>query len=641
MVRSEDRWWRGDSGALLGFRADDGRPVALLPSAAGGYRVLDPAAGRTVRLDAARAGRLSEVAWSFYRPLPNDTPVTARDLVRHAGRNLVFDLSRFLLAGTMVGLVSLVFAVLIGVLTDRVLPMRSGGTLVQLAIGLAILAVVAALLQLLEGTARMRLEGRIASRLGAAVWDRVLGMRAAFFSRFTAGDLAVRVSVFQSLRDAVSGMVGSAVASVVFLVPAFFLVLLYDVVLGCVSMGLGVLSLGVAVVFARLQLEPQRRSHAASRLISGDLFQFVTGIGKLRSSGAEEAAYAVWARRYREQQQAIMRIGTLDQHLVAFTAAVPALAGAALFAFALGQGSGRPAVGDFLVIFVMSMTFFVAVARLGRSFGAIAAIVPGVEQVRPVLEAVPEGLPAGDTTFELNGELRLDGVSFRYTEDGPPVLEDVTLHVRPGEFVAVVGESGSGKSTLLRLALGLLEPSAGSVYYDGRDLASLNPRAVRRRIGVVVQDGVLRPGNILDNIIGTSGGLTMHDAWEAARQAVVDEDIAAMPMGMYTVASDTSSTFSGGQTQRILLAAALVRKPRILFLDEATSWLDRRSQARVMAGIGNLPATRVVVAHRLSTVRRADRIHVLDRGRIVQQGTFEALMDGDGPFRELMRRQME
>ena len=638
-IRPEDRWWRGDSGALLGFRADDGRPVALLPSVAGGYRILDPDSGRATRVDAAEARRLSEDAWCFYRPLPHDAPVTPGDLLRHAGKSLTFDLSRFLVAGALAGLVTLAPAVLIGVLADRVLPMRAGGMMAQLATGLAVLAVLAALLQMLQGTALMRLEGRIAARLGAAVWDRVLGMRAEFFRRFTAGDLAVRASVFQALRDAVSGMVGGAIASVVFLVPAFFIVFLYDAVLGWVSLGLGALSLGVAVVFALAQLEPQRRRHAASRLIAGELFQLVKGIAKLRSSGAEESAYAVWARRYREQQQAMMQIGRLDGHMVAFSAAVPALAGAALFAFALRQGPDRLAVGDFLAVYAMSMIFFVTIARLGRSFEAVAAIVPGVAQVRPVLDAVPERLPAGNAAFEPGGELRLDRVSFRYSEDGPPILEDVSLHVRPGEFVAIVGESGSGKSTLLRLALGLLEPTAGAVYYDGRDLASFDPRMLRRRIGVVMQDAALRPGNILENIIGTSDGLTMRDAWQAARRAVVDEDVAAMPMGMYTAVTDSAGTFSGGQIQRILLAAALARKPRILFLDEAMRWLDARSQAEVVAGIERLLVTRVVIAHRLSTIRAADRIYVLDGGRIVQQGGFEALMESEGPFRDLMHRQ--
>ena len=334
-----------------------------------------------------------------------------------------------------------------------------------------------------------------------------------------------------------------------------------------------------------------------------------------------------------------MEIGKLSEHVVAFSAAVPLFAGAALFAFALYKGPTL-AVGDFLVVYAMSMTFYVAITRLGQSFEAIAAIAPAMGQVQPVLSAVPEPVPAGDAAVELSGEIQFDHVSFQYSEDGPLILNDVSLHARPGEFIAIVGETGSGKSTLLRLALGLQEPSVGAVYYDGRDLAHLNKRVVRRQVGVVMQDGSLRPGNIGENIIGLASDLTVNDAWRAAQQAAVAEDIQAMPMGMFTPVGDSAATFSGGQAQRIMIAAALVRNPRILFLDEATSWLDAKSQRKVMEGIESLAVTRIVIAHRLSTIRKANRIYVLQAGQIVQQGRFDELFESAGLFRDLMRRQM-
>ena len=231
-------------------------------------------------------------------------------------------------------------------------------------------------------------------------------------------------------------------------------------------------------------------------------------------------------------------------------------------------------------------------------------------------------------------------MSFRYTDDGPLIIDDVSIRARPGEFVAIVGESGAGKSTLLRLALGIEEPTGGGVYYDGRELAHLDRHSLRRQIGVVMQDGALRSGNILDNIIGVGDDLTIDDAWRAARLADVERDIAAMPMEMFTVVGDNSSTFSGGQIQRIRIAAALVREPRIMFLDEATSWLDARSQAQVMRDIESLAATRIVIAHRLSTIRKAERIYVLQDGRVVQEGRFNELFETEGPFRDLMQRQM-
>ena len=640
-VTLEDRWWRlGNSGALLAFQGDDNRPVALLPRLAGGYRIVDPVSGASERVNEDRARKLSQMAWSFYRPLSNDRAVSGQDLLRYAAKNLTGDLARFVITGCIAGILTIMPAVLIGVLVDRVIPLQAGGLLVQLAVGLVALAVVGTLLMMLQGTALMRLEGRVAARLGSAVWDRLLGLRSNFFTDFTAGDLSARVSVFQTLRDQVSGVVGGAILAVIFLIPAFVIIFAYDPGLGWLSLGIGLVSLLVTVVFGLLQIDPQRRRYAAVRQLAGDLFQFINGIGKLRSSGAEGSAFAFWARKYRGQQQAAMDIGKLSEHIVAFSAAVPAFASAALFAFALYKGTDSLAVGDFLAVYVMSMTFYVAIARLGQSFEAIAAIAPGVEQIQPVLKAVPEETPTGDAVVELNGEIQFDHVSFRYDEDGPLDLDDVSLRARPGEFIAIVGETGSGKSTLMHLALGLQEPSVGAVYYDGRDLANLNKRVVRKQIGVVMQDGALRPGNIADNIIGLSDYLTLDDAWRAARQAAVADDIEAMPMGMFTMVGDSMATFSGGQAQRIMIAAALVRSPRILFLDEATSWLDAENQRKVMEGIESLAVTRIVIAHRLSTIRKANRIYVLQAGRVVQQGGFDELLESAGLFRDLMRRQM-
>ncbi len=231
------------------------------------------------------------------------------------------------------------------------------------------------------------------------------------------------------------------------------------------------------------------------------------------------------------------------------------------------------------------------------------------------------------------------GISWGY-DDGPLVLEDVSLHADPGEFIAIVGGSGAGKSTLLRLALGLARPTSGFVSYDGRDLEHLDAVSIRRQISVVLQDGDLPEGSVEDAILGVSNSLTINDAWQAARLAAVSDDIAAMPMGMHTVIGSSGTTLSGGQVQRIQIAAALVRNPHILILDEATNWLDNRKQAEVMHNIEHLEITRIVVAHRMSTIRHADRIYVLEAGKVVQQGSYGALADREGTFRDLIRRQL-
>ena len=637
----EDRWWVGDSGAMLGYRHEDGRPLALLPGAAGRYRVVDPTSGRSERLNASRASEVGRDAWVFYRPLPDDRPVRGMDLLRLAGRNMTADFGRFGVAGLLASVLMLAPAIAVGALADWVLPSESSGTLVQIIMALVAFAIVGMLLQMLQGTTIMRLEARATTRISAAIYDRALGLPSSFFRRFTAGDLAVRMSAFQELRDQLSGVVANSLLSIVFLLPTLGLLFFYDVNLAVMSLGVALLLLTGASGLGLLQIAPQRRHYATARHLVGELYQFINGMSKIRSAGAEASAFASWARGYREQHIAGMQIARLNEHLVAFSAAAPALVGAALFGVAIWQrGSGHFAVGDFLVVYAVSLTFYTAIAGLGRSFEAIAAVVPGYEQVKPILDAVPEGRARGTTPAELNGDIRFDHLSFRYAADGPLIIDDVSIHARPGEFIAIVGESGAGKSTLIRLALGLEEPSRGGIYYDGRDLAHLDRHSARRQIGVVMQDGRLRPGNILDNIIGVGDDLSIADAWRAARLADVDKEIAAMPMEMFTNVGDSSSTFSGGQIQRIRIAAALVRDPRIVFLDEATSWLDARSQAEVMQSIESLAATRIVIAHRLSTIRRAERIYVLQAGRVVQEGGFDELFQVEGPFHDMVQRQM-
>jgi ATP-binding cassette subfamily C protein len=239
----------------------------------------------------------------------------------------------------------------------------------------------------------------------------------------------------------------------------------------------------------------------------------------------------------------------------------------------------------------------------------------------------------------LTGRIELNQLRFRYKSDAPLVLQDVSLQIKAGEFIAIAGPSGSGKSTLFRLLLGLQRPEAGAIFYDGLDMAGLDVQAIRRQCGVVLQNGKLLPGDIFENIVGASL-LTLEDAWEAARLAGLEDDIRAMPMGMHTLIGEGTGTLSGGQRQRLMIARAIVAKPRILLLDEATSACDNRTQAIVSKSLESLKATRIVIAHRLSTIQNADHIHVLVKGRLVQSGAFDELSSQPGPFRELARRQV-
>ncbi|WP_419923410.1 ATP-binding cassette domain-containing protein [Candidatus Poriferisodalis sp.] len=639
-LADSDRWWRSDSGPMLAQRRDDGHPVALVPGLVGRYRMVDPDLATHVRMRAGRSQLVGETAWCFYRPLPADRPVGWAELAWFTARNTAPTATRFVVTALLASMLALAPGVAVGTLADWILPSGDTAALGGIVAVIVALAVATGLLLLLQGVTLMRLEGRAAEKMGSALMDRLLDLPVDFFRRYTAGDLITRMETVWKLRDQVSGVVVKALLGVVFLVPVLGFLFLFNTALAVLSLVIAALALTATAVLGLRMVAPQRRLQSAARRAAGDLLQFIGGISKLRSAGAEGSAFATWARSYREQLQARQQIDSLSKHLAALSTAVPVVAAAALFAAASSGPSPEMTAGEFLVIFMVSGTFFVSVAQLGAACEAIAVAVPLCDQLSPIISAVPQKQPEAAAPIELRGELRFDQVSFRYHDDGPLVLDQVDVEALPGEFVAIVGASGSGKSTLMRMALGLEAPSSGTVYYDGHDLANLSTQSVRRQVGVAAHDGTLQPGNILDNIIGIGGDLTIDDAWRAARLADVDADIAAMPMQMFTVVGDSTATFSGGQMQRIKIAAALVRNPQIVLMDEATSWLDAASQARVMQAIEQLAATRVVIAHRLSTIRQADRIYVMSRGRVVQHGTYEELHSAEGAFYALVQRQL-
>ncbi|MXW94097.1 MAG: ATP-binding cassette domain-containing protein [Acidimicrobiaceae bacterium] len=635
-----DRWWRSDSGALVAFAGEDAQPVALVPTLWRGYRMHPPPGGKALKVTAERAQRLAPHAWQLYPGLPHDRPARIRDVLRVAAERAGADAARFAATGVGLGLLSQVPALALGALAGWVLPFGARDVAMHLIIAMALFSAVSLVLGVFSGAMLMRLQGRSSARVSAAAWARLLSLPSSFFRSTVAGELAQRMASLQTLRDQLSAVVIRASMSLIFVLPTLGILLLYDVRLAVISLGVGIVSVGAVVVLGLWQLRPQRELHDASRRLGGQLLQIIGGVAKVRSSGAEAAVFACWADAYRDAGVAGISVSRLNEHLVALSSSLPALAGAVLIAAALG--SGDTDVGTFLVVYAASMTVLAAVTEFGSAIGSLTAVLPSYEQAKPILNEVPEQGPAGAGGAEqatLRGEVRIDRASFRYDDDGPLVLDDVSLHASPGEFVAIVGASGSGKSTLLRLILGLEAPSSGTVSFDGRDLRSLDRQHVRRQIGTVPQDSGLQPGSLLENIVGVVGEPALDDAWRAARLAGLDADIEAMPMQMLTPVSDQATTFSGGQVQRVRIAAALARNPRIVVFDEATSWLDAESQSIVMRGVETLAATRIVVAHRLSTIRMADRVYMLDHGRVVQQGTVDELSSVEGPFQELVRRQ--
>ena len=574
----------------------------------------------------------------FYRPLP-ERDVKPADLLRLALRGSAGDLARLVFAGVPGGLIKLLPALALGFVAHHIAAGGSGEALYAVVVALAGFGLLGALLHLLQSTAMMRFEGRLATRVEAAFWDRLIRLPRSVLNRHPTGDLAMSAMTFRNLRDGLRRVVADGLLSVVFLLPVFAVIFLYDAVLGAVTLIFSIASLLIVVLLGLRQVSPYGRMMGAARRVAGRLFQIVGGIAKLSVENAEGSAYAIWARDYREQKRAEIELGAFEGHSRAFGAALPFLAGGVLLFAVAALGDRQVPVGDFLVVYTVFIVFQSAVARFGESFGTVAAMLPAFDQMGPLLAAVPETEVEGDPVEYLGGDILFDRVSFRFDPDGPLVLDDVTIHARPGEFIAITGESGAGKSTLFRLALGIDRPTMGAVYYDGRDLRHLNLKQVRRKIGAVPQSVDLHPQDLWDNLVGYRNEVESEEIWAAAGIAEVEDQIKSMPMGMMTMVG-TGSVLSGGESQRVTIARSVIGSPRIMLLDEATNWLDNENQAKVMKNLTSLTSTRFVIAHRLSTLEQADRIYVLQAGKIVESGSFSELMEIDGVFGELVKRQL-
>ncbi|NJL15283.1 MAG: NHLP bacteriocin export ABC transporter permease/ATPase subunit [Microscillaceae bacterium] len=640
-VKLEGKWWKQEIGPLLGFEEVSGAPVAFIPVGRAGYEAYNPANRQTMRLDAKQAAQFSPLAYTFFRPLPPE-PVHLWGLLRFGLFQGQADFWNLLLMGLSGAVLGLVTPVLTGILFDQVIPNASPGQVGQLGLALLVATLASLLLRVSEQFALLRLETRLDLRLQAAIWDRVLQLPTRFFRQFSGGDLANRTLGVQEIRRLLSGVVVASVLGGIFSLVNFVLLFYYSASLALVALSLVLLECLAFYVLGRPQIKYEQEALHHTGQAQGLVLQLLTGISKFKVTGTEIRAFIRWLDVFRLARQAQYRAATWQNQQALLNALAPVLFNAFIFAF-LFQINGGPqlSTGSFLAFQAAFGALTAALLSLSEALLTVFQVMPLYKRTRPILEARPETDEGKKDPGLLRGKVEISDVQFRYEANGPLIFQGISFRLDPGDYVALVGPSGSGKSTLVRLLLGFESPTAGSIFYDDQDLGQLDLRRVRRQIGTVLQNGQLVPGDIFSNIVGTSPHLRLEDAWEAARLAALDEDIKKMPMGMHTVIGEGSTTLSGGQKQRLLIARTLVHKPRLLIFDEATSALDNQTQAIVTQSLRKLQATRIVIAHRLSTIREVDKILVIDQGQVVQQGTYEALMAVEGPFKALARRQME
>ncbi len=635
-VYLEEGWQKDASGAMLATLREDGRVVALIPTGVRGYSYIDRKLGKKIRITGKNAGIFNREAIAFYKPFPLKA-ISMKELIRYIAEQIEpTDLAALLGCMLAVTLVGMLVPEINRRLFSDVLASGRGTVLMGAAIFLVGVTVSMVMIRAAQNLMSARIRTRLDVNIEAATMMRILSLPVGFFKQYSAGELSNRSQYLNTLAnmlvDTVLSTGFSSLLSLLYINQIF----LYAPSLVVPALMMTLLTLLVTVVTVALQMKVTRQQMLLGSKESGMSYSLISGIQKIRLSGAEKRAFARWGRLYAQSAELSYNPPLLLRVSSVITSGISLIGTMVLYYTAIRNHIQISEYYAFSSAYGMVNAAFLALAGMGTS---LASIKPVLEMVKPIMETVPEISENKKMVSRFSGTIELNNVTFRYRDDMPPVLDNLTLKVRAGQYVAIVGKTGCGKSTLMRIMLGFETPQKGGVFYDGRDMRDLDLKSLRQHIGTVLQNGSMFNGDIYSNIVISAPWLTVDDAWEAAETAGLADDIRAMPMGMYTLISEGQGGISGGQRQRLLIARAVAPKPKILMFDEATSALDNLTQKQVSEALDRMKCTRIVIAHRLSTIRRCDRIIVLDKGRIVEDGTYEALIEKGGAFAELVARQ--
>ena len=647
LVTLEDDWFQKDSGVFIGYYGEKKELAAFIPQSSSVYKLITAKNPDGILIEKQIAAQIEPSAFQCYAGLPL-RPLKFIDLMKFMlKRSWHVDYRLVLAASFVAGLIPLLTPIITESIFADIIPILDRRGLVIVTQVSIVTAFTMAAVSIVRSIAVLRITSHVDMQTEAALWGRILALPTNFFRKFQSGELAQRILGIEQIKTVINGEMISAIFNVLFSFWSLLLMCYYSLKLTAAALVLWILYFGATIFIYRKVGMFQGKMVAAKNLTSGLVQQIFTGLPKFRISGSEEQAYFLWSKVFGEEWKWNLKLRLQNNYNTILSAMQPLTLTLLLYYVAfyvLSDVKGElfiPGI-DYAKFIAFQSAFTALNMTLNTMTGLIGQffmIQPQIENLRPILEETPEIAEDKPDADVLSGAIEVSHLSFSYTEDGPNIVDDMSFRIAAGENVAFVGKSGCGKSTLLRLMLGFEKPKSGAVYYDGQDLSELNVSSVRSQMGVVLQNGQLMSGDIFTNIVGTTA-LTQDDAWEAAKAAGLDEDIKKMPMGMQTVISEGSSNISGGQRQRILIARALAAKPAILIFDEATSALDNRTQAIVTESLNKRNVTRIVVAHRLSTIEDCDRVIVLDKGKIVENGTFDELVALNGIFADLVKRQI-
>ena len=634
-VKLEEGWHRDCIGALLG-QTSEGEIIALMPGKISGYTFFDHQLGKWVRITKKNADRICADAICFYKPFPLKE-LKISDLMLYTLKTLTAtDLLMIVLATLITTLMGMFLPYLNKLLFEKVVPSGEVKLIIPIALFFIGVSVSQALIRITSSLIQARVNTKINISVQAAAMMRVLVMPAVFFKNYSAGELASRVGYVNRLCNMLQETILSVGLSSLFSLAYISQIFAYSPGLVVPALLVILVSSLITAGTALLSMKHTKKTMELSAKQSGMQYALITGIQKIRLTGAEKRAFGRWANAYTEIAKLIYDPPAFLKYGDILSTAIYSVGAIAIYYYAAATGVGVAGYMAFTVSYGMVSGAFNSLFGIVTT---IASVKPTLEMALPLLKTVPEASSGKKIVTQVTGNIELSNVSFRYSESMPLIIDNLSLKIKAGQYIAIVGQTGCGKSTLLRLLLGFESPLKGAIYYDNKDMSSLDLKSLRRNIGVVMQNGKLMQGDIYSNIVVAAPWMTLQDAWDAAELAGIADDVRAMPMGMHTIISEGSGGISGGQKQRLMIARAIAPKPRIIMLDEATSALDNITQKRVSQSLDKLKCTRIVIAHRLSTIKQCDRIIVLEKGKIIEDGNYEELIAKNGYFAELIARQ--
>ena len=629
-------WYKDAIGAMLGVRKADGAVVTLIPTGLSGYSFTDEKMGKRVKINKKNEGLFEEEAIAFYKPLPQKK-LGIPDLIRFIlGTLSTADFALIGASTLAITLIGMISPKLNNLLFSTVIESESYRLLFSITIFMICVTISSLLINGVKSLIMARINTKMNISVQAATMSRVMSLPAEFFKNYGSGELSARAQYINSLCNMLVSTILSTGLTSVFSLAYISQIFIYAPALVVPSLIITIATVTFSVISAFAQMRISKKSMEISSKESGMSYALISGVQKIKLSGAEKRAFARWGNLFADGARLsydppmFLKINTV------ISSAISLVGTLVMYYFAVSSGVSVADYYAFNTAYGMVSGAFMSLAGIALT---VAQIKPIMDMVKPILQAVPEISEGKQVITRISGGIELNNVSFRYNENMPLVVDDMSLKIRPGQYVAIVGATGCGKSTLMRLMLGFETPQKGAVYFDGKDISNVDLKSLRRNIGVVMQNGKLFSGDIFSNITISAPWLTMDEAWHAAELSGIAEDIRRMPMGMHTIISEGSGGVSGGQRQRLMIARAIAPKPKILMFDEATSALDNLTQKTVSESLDGLKCTRIVRAHRLSTIRRCDRIIVLDKGKIIEDGTYDELIRNGGFFAELVARQ--